>query len=318
MLKNIKNRIIDEYDHMRATAAALRDKRQAEVYYKYPELLKISKDINILGLENTKNIMKNPKNAEILNAEFNEKLNELLALKALFIKNNNIDPDFDKIKYTCQKCNDTGYIDDGTKCDCFKEKVKSYTYKSSNLSEIMKDMCFENFSLDYYIGNERENMEFILKSSKSFCEKFENHRNILFYGFPGLGKTFMSVSIARELIDMGKTVIYVSATKLFSAYNDYKFLRDEKLEDFFNDIYNSDLLIIDDLGTEYISKVSVSFLFDLVNDRILNGKKIIINTNLEPDELERAYSKRFMSRVFEYFNVFKFEGKDIRVQKQYK
>lgn len=324
MLKDIKNRIIDEYEEIRTRALALKDKRTAEVYEKYPELLKISKDINMLGFENTKKIMKNPLKAKELNAEFKKELLNLLDLKAEFIKKNNIDPDFDKVIYNCKECKDTGFLDNGKKCACFKEKIINYTYKSSNLSEIMKDMCFNNFSLDYYTDedaggvSEKENMELILKASKNFCENLSKKRNILFHGSPGLGKTFMSVSIARELIEKGKTVIYVSATKLFTAYNDYKFLRDEKLEDFFNDIYNADLLIIDDLGTEYISKVSVSFLFDLVNDRILNNKKIIINTNLTPDELKNAYSVRFMSRIYEYFDVFKFSGSDIRIQKQYK
>lgn len=324
MLKDIKNKIIDEYEEIRTKALILKDKRVSEVYEKYPELLKISKDINILGFENTKKIMKNPLKAEEFNTEFKKELNNLLNLKEEFIKKNNINLDFDKIIYNCKKCMDTGFLDDGKKCICFKEKIINYTYKSSNLSESMKDMCFDNFSLNYYTNedaggvSEKENMKFILKASKAFCDNFPDERNILFYGSPGLGKTFMSVSIARELIEEEKTVIYVSATKLFTAYNDYKFLRDEKLEDFFNDIYNADLLIIDDLGTEYISKVSVSFLFDLVNDRILNNKKIIINTNLVPDELKNSYSMRFMSRIYEYFNVFKFVGSDIRIQKQYK
>ncbi len=324
LIKDIKSRIIDEYEEMRTKKTAQKNKRVEEVYKKFPELSEIAKEINLLGFENTKNILKNPQNAAELNAEFNKKLNMLVEKKKQFIKENGIDPDFDKVKYDCNACGDTGYLENGEKCACFKEKIIKNTYKSSNLSEVMKDMCFENFSLDFYENSrkegisERENMEFILKSAKRFCDDFDEYkRNILFYGPPGLGKTFISVSVARELINRGKTVIYISATRLFSCYDDYKFGRDNTLDEFLDDIYNADLLIIDDLGTEYISKLSVPFLFDLVNDRILKDKKIIINTNLFPDALEKAYSVRFMSRVYEYFDVFKFSGKDIRIQKQY-
>ncbi len=325
MLKDIKNRIIDEYEELRTKAEAERQVRIKDAFKICPKLSDIQKEINILGLDNTKAIMKNPEKAKDLNSEFNKKLSEILNLKSRLISENNIDPDFDKIKYSCQRCNDTGFENNGKKCICFRDKLIKNTYKISNLSDVMKDMTFENFSFEYY-GNseengisERENIEFIYDSAKKFCKNFDSYkRNILFYGAPGLGKTFISSAIAREMIEKEKTVIYVSASKLFSGYDDYKFGRADDLEDFFEDIYNSDLLIIDDLGTEYISKLSVPFLFDLVNDRILKEKKIIINTNLLPNELEKNYSLRFMSRIYEYFDVFKFFGKDIRIQKQYR
>lgn len=325
LIKDIKLKIIDNYEQMRNKAFSEKERRVREIYEKYPELSEFSKEINKLGIENTKNILKDPQNAESYNKEFNKKLSDLTLKRKEFIKENNIDPEFDKVKYQCLKCEDTGFTENGEKCSCFKEKIINQTYKSSNLSEVMKNMEFKNFSLDYYNNiaengiSERENMEFILKGAKTFCDNFEDYkRNILFYGAPGLGKTFISVSVAREIIKQGKSVIYIPATKLFSNYEDFKFGKNDNLDEFLDDIYNADLLIIDDLGTEYMSKISVSFLFDLVNDRILKGKKIIINTNLMPDALEKAYSVRFMSRIYEYFDVFRFFGKDIRIQKQYR
>lgn len=325
LIKDIKRKIIAEYEEMRSRAFSEKEKRVKDIYDKYPELSEFSKEINRLGFENTKNILKNPQKADDFNSEFNKKLKILVSKRNEFIKENNIDPEFDKVKYNCSKCSDTGYLENGERCSCFKDKIIKETYKSSNLSEVMKDMDFKNFRLDYYnneAGNgisERENMEFILKSAKNFCENFDSfERSLLFYGSPGLGKTFISVSIARELINKGKSVIYISATRLFSCYDDYKFGKNENLDEFLDDIYDTDLLIIDDLGTEYISKLSVPFLFDLVNDRILKGKKVIINTNLLPEALEKSYSLRFMSRIYEYFDVFRFTGKDIRIQKQYR
>lgn len=324
MIKDIKSRIFDEYEELRTKREAERKNRINDVHEKYPELSDIKKEINMLGFKNTKNILKNPEKAAVFNLELKEKLAELDKKRNELILKYGIDPEYDKIKYDCKLCRDTGFSDNGKRCECFRKKLIENTYKSSNLSEVMKDMCFENFSLDFYKNesngeiSERENMEFILSAAKKFCREFDTYeRNILFYGAPGLGKTFISASIARELIKGGYSVIYISATRLFSCYDDYKFGRDNSLDEFLSDIYNADLLIIDDLGTEYISRLSVPFLFDLVNDRIMKNRKFIINTNLMPDALEKAYSARFMSRVYEYFDVFKFTGRDIRIQKQY-
>ncbi len=325
MISNIRKEILSDYEELRTRASAECEKRKSAVYEKFPEVLEFSKKINLLGLENTKRIFQNPQNAAEYNREFKSELEKLLKLRDDFYRKNNIDPNFDKKVYSCEICNDTGYKINGEICPCFREKLAEATYRVSSLGKTMQNMSFENFSLEYYSDKkqgdfcERENMEYILNFAKDFCVNFDAvKRSILYYGPPGLGKTFVSVSIARKLLEAGKTVTYISAARLFSAYEDYKFGREEKNEEFFNDLYNSDLLIIDDLGTEFISKASVSFLFELVNERIINGKKVIINTNLSPEALEKEYSVRFMSRVFEHFDVFRFYGKDIRIQQQYK
>lgn len=324
MINSVKKEIISEYEELRTKAAAECEKRKSEVFEKFPEVKEFNKRINQMGLENTKRIFQNPKNAKEYNAEFKAELEKLIAERDKFYADHGIDPNFDKKVYSCSDCRDTGYLPNGTECRCFKEKIAERAYRVSSLGKTMKDMDFEHFSLKYYGLTERggisekDNMEFILSSAKEFCRDFDNYkRSLLFYGAPGLGKTFISVSIAKELINQGKSVTYFSAARLFSVYEDYKFGREQKNSDFFDDLYNSDLLIIDDLGTEFISKASVSFLFELINERIINGKKVIINTNLLPEALEKEYSVRFMSRVYEYFDAFRFFGKDIRVQKQY-
>lgn len=315
---DIKLKIIDEYEELRSRKFSEKEERKKKIYSEFPELFEITKKINLLGLENTKKIMREPQNSKKFNREFKEALKILENERKEFLEKNNIDPEFDKIKFNCKKCSDTGYLENGEKCKCFKDKLIEKSYSASNLSETMLDMNFKNFKLSYYKGEDRENMEFILSASKKYAKEFDSKkRNILFYGEPGLGKTFLSASIAREVLEQGKSVIYISATRLFSCYEDYKFGKKEDTDDFLDALYDTDLLIIDDLGTECLSRVSVSFLFDLVNERILKGKKIIINTNLLPDELEKAYQKRFMSRMYEYFDVFRFKGKDIRIQKQY-
>ena len=155
-------------------------------------------------------------------------------------------------------------------------------------------------------------MQRIYKRAKNFCNEFdEKFQNMLFYGAPGLGKTFLSSCIAKEIIDKCKSVIYIRASKLFSAIEDNKFGRnrdDEMIKSF----YDCDLLIIDDLGTEAIMKNNNSYLFDIVDERLINKKSMIINTNLDISELTKFYTARFTSRIMESFIVCKFYGEDIR------
>lgn len=112
----------------------------------------------------------------------------------------------------------------------------------------------------------------------------------------------------------GKMVIYIRATKLFSINEDYKFGRNTD-RSVIDNIYKADLLIIDDLGTEPFNKNNLAFLFDVINERTANNKKIIINTNLQISEITKMYSMRFTSRLYEYFMMYKFYGEDIRIQK---
>ena len=97
-------------------------------------------------------------------------------------------------------------------------------------------------------------------------------------------------------------------------YEDYKFNRSDNKE-MLNNIYSADLLIIDDLGTENITKIGVSFIFDVIDERILREGNTIINTNLSISDLSKTYTKRFTSRIAENFTVFEFYGDDIRLQK---
>ena len=158
-------------------------------------------------------------------------------------------------------------------------------------------------------------MKQIYNRARTFCENFDyENKGLVFYGGTGLGKTFLSSCIAKELMDNGKTVVYLSAPRLFMIYEDYRFNRldDDSVMD---DIYLSDLLIIDDLGTEFQNKGNMAFLFDLLNNRISNGKKIIISTNYNMNELTKMYSSRFTSRLYEFFLIYGFYGNDIRIEK---
>lgn len=314
-------RIMNEYDEMRTIARAKRDELVEKVHNEIPEIKKIENDINRLGIENFGKIIKNPEKAQEINAEFEKNLASLNEKKAEILKSNNIPEDYDEVKYTCEKCFDTGY-EDTKKCSCFTQKLINLRYDLSNMKEMLHD--FSEFSFDYYSNKkvenlgitERENIEIIYKKAVDFCEN-EDAKNLFFYGGCGFGKTFLSSCIAKKMMDQGKTVIYTSASGLFSDYEDYKFGKKEN-DDFevMRDLMrDSDLLILDDLGCEVISSLSCQLLNEIINERIITRKKMIISTNMNMKGVAQKYSDRIASRIYEAFEILHFVGTDIRVQK---
>ncbi len=316
------NKIFNNYEELRTKASNERRIRVDEVYKKLPRIKEIDDEIYSLGFGNMRNILKNPDKADEYNSEMKEKFKVLKAEKERLIKENNIEPDYDKYKYECEKCSDTGFTPDGKRCVCYTQKLIDEAYTKSNLGDILEKQNFGTFSFEYYSKNADgyeispyENTVKIYSRCKEYCENFDNEfKSLLFSGPTGLGKTFLSSCIAKELIDKGKIVIYVRATKLFTMYEDYKFGRNND-KSVIDNLYNADLLIIDDLGTEPQNKNNISFLFDLICERISYGRKFIINTNLNINEIAKAYSSRFASRIFESFEVYKFFGEDIRIKK---
>lgn len=309
--------IIDDYEKQLAKDKRERDARVEAVYSQIPQIRKIDREINEIGSNTLMAILQNPDKEDIKESMKN-KFAVLKQRKKELLKKSGIAEDFDRIKYRCEVCRDTGYVEGSGRCVCFRQKLIEKLYKLSNMNELLKKQNFNTFSMDYYSKNIPNGMKRSpyenMKNIKKYCENFINgfeqpSKNMVFYGDTGLGKTFMSSCIAKALMDRGKTVLYVRATKLFRMFDDERFGR---MTDGMEDVYKSDLLIIDDLGTEAVYKNNNSYLLDLVNERMSNEKKIIINTNLNFENLEKRYSKRFSSRILEGFDMLYFYGDDIR------
>lgn len=131
------------------------------------------------------------------------------------------------------------------------------------------------------------------------------------------GKTFMSNSIAKELLEKGKTVLYQTAPVLIESVIDYKMSRQKNVqENILNNIFEVDLLIIDDLGTENVNSMKLSELFNIINTRILTpNKKTIISTNLSIKDIFNIYEERIGSRIAGYYSIYYFFGEDLRFKK---
>ena len=162
-------------------------------------------------------------------------------------------------------------------------------------------------------------MKNILKTCEEFVKNFDKKdENLLFLGKPGLGKTFLSTCIAKELINKQYSVIYETAYKTVSMLEELKFKKaenEEKLKFKVDKLYSCDLLILDDLGSEFSTHYTTSALFDIINSRLISGKKTVINTNLSISELSEKYGERVVSRLYGHYQLLNFIGSDIRIDK---
>ena len=204
----------------------------------------------------------------------------------------------------CPLCGDTGYRD-GRVCSC----LQSY-YAREQIQELSRmldvgSQSFETFRLDYYSPDRgslsrspRETMEHHLAVCRRYADRFGSEGgNLLLFGAPGLGKTFLSACIARVVSEDGYSVVYDTASHIFSLLEDAKFRRGDEDDEETRRLDQCDLLIIDDLGTEMNSTFVQSALYQLINGRLLGMKSTIISTNLTPEHIGRRDSQLVYSRI---------------------
>ncbi len=223
----------------------------------------------------------------------------------------------EKPNFYCEKCKDSGYLA-GKLCDCVRDIAKKLAFEELSVSLPLNDYSFDNFDLNYYPdtevngANPRKRAAAILNLCKQFVEDFpKNNRSFLFVGNTGLGKTHLSLSIVREVSAKGYGVVYGSAGNLFGAAEKehFSFSGETTAVD---SLLNCDLLIIDDLGTEFYSSFAASLFYNIINSRLLSGKATVINTNLSFDELEKRYTPRITSRFMGGYEMINLIGSDIR------
>ncbi len=222
----------------------------------------------------------------------------------------------------CENCGGNGYVG-STMCECLRELCRQEQKKELTFLNVGRE-SFDQFRLEYYPDREdpkfgvniRTIMEKTLKTCRKYAMSFsEKSQNLLFSGDTGLGKTFLSACIARTVADNGYSVVYETASHLFSKLERAKFNNDEAARQEAEKYLACDLLIVDDLGTEMPGQFTTSALYGLVNDRILAGKPMIISTNLNSEDFTTRYNRQIASRLRGSFLRVPFVGEDIRVLK---
>lgn len=290
-----------------------------ETYSKFPRLQEIDNLISKCGIEATKATIAGSGNKDAILLELEQKIAKLRKEKEDLLNSINVSL---KPKYSCDKCNDSGYelASNGTKmCNCFKQELINEAYNKSNLHRLQEDN-FNTFDLSIFSDESniqkygtalspKENVERIKSLCENFIENFDNpnQKNLFFTGTPGIGKTFLSSCIANELLNRGYTVLYQTAPVLLDCIFEYKYNSKENSKELYDNLFNVNLLIIDDLGTENLTSAKFSELFTIINSRLLNPKtKTLISTNLSLENLAKNYDDRMLSRIIGNFDICKF------------
>lgn len=334
MSRNIQEIIKIEYENKQRQAFDTLMRKKNEVYLKVPLIRDIDDEIQHLGVKYNKMILISDCSPDDAVNELSAEIDRLQKERADLLVKSGFPQNYLETVYTCPVCKDTGQIEHAAgfvRCSCYKQHLIELLYKRSNLKLTEKEN-FEFFDESLYPDTVNESKYGIKKSPREhilgikekcmrFIEDFDSpqEKNLYFCGPAGIGKTFMASCIAYEILSRGKTVLYQTAPILFDTISEYKLkaFKDEGFDDNgYKSIFDVELLIIDDLGTESPSAARLAELLNILNIRQINNLsrpcKTIISTNIETHKLYEYYQERVASRIIGCFNFFKFTGEDIR------
>ncbi len=301
--------------------------RRAAVFSHIPSVMDTEKEMTLLMTKVATEALKKGTDAGTAVEQARASCDLLLKKRSELLKSGGFPSDYIDELYTCTICQDTGYVL-GKPCTCLEALYKTEAVKELSCVLNINGQCFENFELGYYEKVPDANgvspfqtMKNVLDACSEYALKFgRDSVNLLFRGGTGLGKTFLSASIAKVVSEKGFSVVYDTAISVMEAFELQKFDRggDDAAETAsrVKRYSDCDLLILDDLGTEMTTNFTQSALYSLVNGRLLRGGKTIITTNLSEDELRRRYSPQIVSRLEGEYLVLNFAGRDIRALKR--
>ncbi len=326
-LTNIQyNEIMRDYHRQQLKNQQELSARTEEVYDRFPELSQIDRRIASESCSCARTLLGGNSSFKSSESRLRARLAELSARKKKILTDAGYPSDYLSPHYRCPDCQDTGYIG-SRKCHCFLQKAIDLLYMQSNLREILEEENFSTFSLDYYSASlkdpvtgqsARQTAGRALTVCRNFVRDFDSDfQNLFLYGDTGLGKTFLSHCVAKELIETTHSVLYFSSFRLFELFAQHTFSRgEEETSELEEHIFQCDLLIIDDLGTEMTNTFVTSQLFFVLNERILRRKSTLISTNLSLETFAETYSERIFSRISSNYTMLKLIGDDIRIQKK--
>ena len=306
----------------RDEAERLAECRRAEVYAAVPEIretdAKLSKELADLSVS----LLRSGVDSASLMNEVRLQCEKMKSRRAELLVKNGCAADYLEPVYSCSNCSDTGRVN-GMLCDCYKKVCRRLAAEELEKSSGAAACSFDNFSLDHYEvngarggANPRVMMTGIYNSCRNYAENFgADSPSILMIGKTGLGKTHLSLAIAKTVVEHGFGVVYVPAQRLCSNLELEHFSR-EGGDEFYKKYSECDLLIIDDLGAEFPTQFTAAVIGNLISERLCRKKPTIISTNLGANELKIKYSERTASRLLGDYKAIMFIGRDIRFAKK--
>ncbi len=337
-MQNIHGKIKSEYERRQKSALDKLEARKAEIYSKIPRLYEVDSHIRHTGIKHNRLILQAVDQAGAILDSLLDEIDSLRREKAELLADFGYPADYLEMTFECPQCKDSGFIqgkDGSEKCSCYKQQLINILYRESNL-QLSRNENFSSFDPNLFpdITDEsrygiktspRENILGIRERCLQFIDRIDSpaEKNLFFSGPAGVGKTFMSNCIALEVMNKGYTVLYQTAPVLFNTINQFrmKSSRDDEFEDMsYRSIFDVDLLIVDDLGTEPPSAARYAELLNILNTRHSNNLsrpcKLIISSNLGIKNLYEYYTERVASRVVGNFDMYRFAGEDIRTVKK--
>lgn len=317
-----------EIKNRRNNAEYTASQRKNELSFKYPEFQFIESELAKTGHETVRAFALPKEKAEAELNRIREKNKQLREERKNLLKALKLPEDYLDVKYTCEKCQDTGVVEDydddrrvsyGTKlCSCHNELLKKYASEKMSSMTPLELSSFDDFDLKYYSNKSvngksaYETMSDVYNSCVNYASKFDiDSVNLYFCGRTGLGKTHLSLAIANEVIKKGYNVVYGSVINFLNQLEREKFGRADSYET--EDILiGADLLILDDLGAEFSTAMATSSLYNILNSRIARNVPTIISSNLSLEEIKARYPESIASRIIGNFVIVKFYGEDIR------
>ena len=305
----------------RSKAIAVSVERREEAEARCPRLAVITKELSAVGAAIAKTFYADDP-AQSIETLANESLRLQEERKAL-LKSMDLPEDYLESAYTCKICEDKGRVN-GKICACIKQRAIDISLKELATVSPSKNCTFENFDLNFYKNIQDENGKSVydkiknnLAYLKAYSEDFSTESKSLYlFGKTGLGKTHLSLAVAGTVIKKGYDVLYGMAGVIFSDVEKEKFKSVEGKYTM-EKLLQADLLIIDDLGSEFHTSFSASVAHNIIEGRLLAGKPVIITTNLDLGGIHKQYGERIASRILGEYVPIKFEGEDIRQLKKF-
>ncbi len=328
--KALNGYLTAEYERARKQRAEKLAQCQQRVYQICPAAEAIDREIASLGVRSASRLVDGAADVEAVMQDMQQQLTRLKQQKQEALSSCGLSLADLEVPYICPDCRDTGYVD-GRRCACYNRRLKQLMLDAANrISGVPMDLEAQNFeaftfayyskTVDPHLGvSPYDNMRGIVTVCKNFCRQFgRRYENLFLYGPAGLGKTFLACSIAKEVSERGFAVLYQTAYKLMSFLEEYKFgrLNREEYAVLRDAVYDCDLLIIDDFGTEFVTGYTQAVFFDVLNTRLAAKKSTIISSNLTIPAIAEIYTERVSSRIVGEFTLLRFAGEDIRRLKQ--